>query len=298
VAALPAASLARDAGPAASRLGFSLYGMKSLPLEEALAHCAAIGYRCVELAIMPGWPADPAALDGTRRRELAGRVADLDLEPAALMEDLSALADDAGHRANLERIKAAAELGHALAPRPPIVETILGGKPHEWATVKDRLAGRLADWAAAAEAEAIVVAVKAHVGGALHLPADARWLVDQVDSPHLRAVFDYSHFQLRGLGLAEALDPLADRTSFIHVKDAQGTPDDFQFLLPGDGTIDYAAYFRLLRARDYAGPVVVEVSSMISRRPDYDPVAAARRSFENLAGTFAEAFLDDVKPPR
>src|SRR5437588_3112427 len=43
-------------------LGFSLYGMKTVPLDEALKRCAAIGYRNVEFALNAGYPTAPQAL--------------------------------------------------------------------------------------------------------------------------------------------------------------------------------------------------------------------------------------------
>src|SRR5690606_2043462 len=105
--------------------------------------------------------------------------------------------DDAAHRTNLERLKRAGELGHLLSPeRPPVVETILGGKPQEWDALKRPMADRLAGWARMAEQHRIVIAIKPHVGNALHLPEDALWLLEQVKSPWLKLAYDYSHYQL------------------------------------------------------------------------------------------------------
>ena len=50
--------------------------------------------------------------------------------------------------------------------------------------------------------------------------------------------------------------------------------------------IDYAEYVKRLSAAQYAGPVVVEVSGMISNKPGFDPVAAATKSYANLANAF------------
>lgn len=129
-------------------LGFSLYGMKSLPLPDAIEACAAIGYDGVELALMPGYAAEPKRLAAADRKTLRMRLTDAKLKLHGLMENLAEPASDADHAKNLDRLKAAAELGHALSPdTPPPIETILGGKPADWDKVKDRLVERLGDWA-------------------------------------------------------------------------------------------------------------------------------------------------------
>lgn len=273
--------------PAPIPLGFSLYGMKSVRLADALTTCAAVGYDGVELALMPGYPAEPKQLSAAARKELRGRLADSRLALHGLMENLVEPAADAAHRSNLDRLRAAADLGHALSPdAPPPVETILGGKPADWEAVKDRLADRLGAWAEVGKATKTVIAVKPHVANALHTPDGAAWLLKRVNSPWLRLAFDYSHFVLRGVALADAISALVPLAAFVHVKDAKGTPAKFEFLLPGEHGTDYAGYAKRLAAANYRGPVVVEVSGMISNKPGYDPAAAARTSYANLAPAF------------
>jgi inosose dehydratase len=270
--------------PARLPLGFSLYGMKSVPLPDALRTCAAVGYDGVELALLPSYPTEPAKHSAADRRELRTRLADSALSLHGLMVNLSEPATDAVHRANLDRLKEAADLGHALAPdRPPPVETVLGGKPADWDVVKDRLADRLRAWAEVGRAGRTVIAVKPHVANALHTPAAAVWLIERVNSPCLRLAFDSSHFALRGTPLADAARQLAPLSAFAHVKDARGTAEKFEFLLPGDGGTDYREWARVVPAAGYRGPVVVEVSAQVFNRPGYDPAVAARTSYANLA---------------
>ncbi|MBA4067402.1 MAG: hypothetical protein C0501_27570 [Isosphaera sp.] len=285
LAAAAAPVLAAAAPPAPRfRFGFSLYGMKTLGLADALKVCKDCGYDGVELALMPGYHADPAKRSAADRADLRKRLADAALAPLGLMENLPALGDDAAHAANLDRLKAAVEVANALAPAaPPPVETVLGGKPAEWDKVKDRLAARLSDWAAVGKDGKTVLAVKPHVSNALHTPAAAAWLVKQVDSPWLRLAFDFSHFQLRGVKLADAVSELAPLSVFAHVKDAKGTAEKFEFLLPGEGGTDYRDLAKRLAEAKYAGPVVVEVSGQVSGKPGYDPAAAARACHRALA---------------
>ena len=285
--ALPAAAPARRVG-----LGFSLYGMKTLPVEQALRVCAEIGFHDVEFALNPGYATEPKLLSPAQRKELRAQLAGLGLRLAALMDNIHLTADDATHAKNLERIQAAAQLAHDLTPdAPPVLETVMGGKPAEWDKVKAQMAARLADWGKAAAAGKITLCIKPHVGSAAHLPEHALWLLDQVKNPAVKAAYDFSHYQLRGLDLGKTLDALLPHTAFIHVKDAIGDAAKFQFALPGEGTIDYANYFRRLKAANWSGSVCVEVSGQVFGKPGYDPVAAAKKCHAALAPAFKQAGL-------
>ncbi|MCH8828404.1 MAG: sugar phosphate isomerase/epimerase [Planctomycetes bacterium] len=292
-AAVPASRAVRKAEVT---FGFSFYGMRALKLDRALKVCAQIGYDSVELVATKGWPCDPQSLSQPARRDLRKQLADLGLELPALMENLRVTGDKSTLRRNLDRLKRAGELGHALSPgKPPVIETVLGGRPSQWKTRRPQFIKGLKEWAKAAEKARTVIAVKAHVGGALHTPQDAHWLINAVGSRWIRLAYDFSHFQLRGFELSKSLKLMIADSVFIHVKDKKGTAAKFQFLLPGEGDIDYRTYFKLLKQHAYRGPVMVEVSGQIHKKPGYDPVKAAQTSYKNLAGAFSAVGLTRKK---
>ncbi|HEY6169912.1 MAG TPA: sugar phosphate isomerase/epimerase [Verrucomicrobiae bacterium] len=286
-AALLAASLpARAAGTKVS-LGFSLYGMKSLPLADALKTCAEIGYENVELSLGAGYPTEPKLLSVADRKNLRDLLAKHRLTVSGVMDNMSLAADDAAHAKNLERIAAAAQLAHDLAPeKPPILESVLGGKPDQWDALKDKMAERARDWAKAAASGKLTLCLKPHVNSAVNSPERLLWLHKQTASPFVKLCYDFSHFEVQGMGMEETMKPLIAETRFIHVKDTAGDAKKVQFLLPGEGRTDYAKLAGLLNQHGWSGPVVVEVSAQVFNKPGYDPVAAAKKCYAALAPKF------------
>jgi inosose dehydratase len=283
-----AAPLQRFARPS---LGFSLYGMKTLALDVALRTCAEVGYSHVEFSLNAGYVTEPSAFTPDSRRSAAIQLQNLKLALPCLMVLMSLKTDDPTHTKNLELIHTAASLGRELVPaQPPILETVLGGNPALWQDQKAEMASRLHDWAAAAEKAGTVIALKAHVGSAVNSPERLLWLLDQVKSPSLDVAYDFSHFQLQGIDMAESMKLLLPRTRFIHVKDSEGDATKFRFLLPGAGRTDYVQYFTLLKEHGYAGPVCVEVSGQVSSAQNYDPVAAARQCHVALSKAMSQVF--------
>lgn len=284
--ALGAAACASTLRAAEDRptLGFSLYGMKTVPLDDALKTCAGIGYRHVEFTLNAGWPTEPRLLDTAARKALRARLDSLELGLSALMLNMSLAVDDAAHEKNLAALREAAQFAHDLFPgAPPLIGTVLGGKPAEWDKLKDGMAERLKSWAAEAEKAKVVLGIKAHVGSAVNSPERLQWLMAQAPGKAIVVVYDYSHFEVQGIPLEPSLRALLPATRFIHVKDSAGDASKFQFLLPGQGRTDYAAYFQLLRTLGYHGPIVVEVSAQVFNKPGYDPIAAARECYAKLS---------------
>ena len=276
--------------PQATGFGFSLYGMKSLSILEAIRICAQIGYDCVELPAMVDWPGAPERLDGAARAQIREALATHKLRLTSIMENIVLVTNDTTHASNLLRLKNAALLGRELSPlSAPVIETVMGGRPDNWEAVKSTMVDRLRDWAKVGKETQVVIAIKAHVSGAAHRPEHVRRLLEQVDSPWLRGVYDFSHFQLIGLSLADTYETLKRDCVFIHIKDRSGDAKKFQFLLPGDGDTDYVEYFRMLRESKYVGDVMIEVSGQLHSRPEYDPIYSAKHCYEVIAPAFEKA---------
>src|SRR5205085_9048062 len=129
----------------------------------------------------------------------------------------------------------------------------------------------------------VTIAIEPHVSSALDTPERVHELLAAVGRPNLRITFDISHFNVQGIPIEESVAKLAGVTAFTHIKDERGVGSSFEFLIPGEGEFDYARYLRAMQAHGYRGDVHVEISLMVQRRPDFEPVAAAQRSYEVVA---------------
>ena len=284
---------ARELASAAVTFSFGTYGMKSLPVEQALRTIADVGYDGVEIAVMPEWDSAPSKLSDERRGAVRRLLSDLDLRLTALMEHLPPSRDDADHRAAVDRLRQAVDLGRALAPEsPPLVQTVLGGG--RWDEMKSIYRDRLGDWLERVFKPAqVTLAIKPHRGGAMSRPEEAIWLIEQLGRPPLlRIVYDYSHYAFRDMPLEQTVETALPWTAHIAVKDAIEQDGKVAFALPGESrTFDYARLFTLLREGGYAGDVCCEVSGMVWNRPGYDPAAAAKTCYANLAPALQQAGL-------
>ena len=281
------------AGPT---LGFSTYGMKTLPTERALKVLAGIGYDAVELVVRSGWDADSARLNPERRRTLRQLLKDLPIRLSALMEHVPP-ADDKQQAEALKRLKLAADVAHDLAPdAPPIIQTVLGGGTFD--EVKEPLRDRLAEWVKVADATGTIIAIKPHRGGAVSKPADAVWLIEELDKPkRLRMVYDYSHYAFRDLPLEGTIRTALPYTAHIAVKDPVEEKNRVIFKLPGEaGTVDFPKLIRMFVEAGYRGDFNCEVSGLVWNQSGYDPIEAAKTCYANMSAAFDKAGIRRVRP--
>jgi len=274
------ASQSRAAAPSLT-FGFSLYGMKVLKTDEALRTLAKIGYDTAELCLLPGYDAEPKNLTREQRHSLAKSP----MRITALMENLSLA--DTDQSKNHDRLKAAFQLSNDL-PCSPLIETVMGNG--EWDKVKTMFRDRLGEWAKLAQSAKCVLAVKPHRFGAVNRPDQVLWLLDQINNPALKVVYDWSHLIHRDFQLEATIKQLSAVTAFVHVKDTVIVKEKAEFRLPGDTKdIDYPLMLKSLLRVGYSGDVCCEVSGMLHTKPDYDAVRAAERCYNNLAPAFAKA---------
>ena len=260
------------------QLAYSTWGMPTVPADVAIPHLAQLGFDGIELTVIPGYTTDLSILTSQKRRQIQQLLNQHQLTLSAISAHTSLMELEPGlHFANMERLKAAVDLAVDLQTGGscPVVNTTPGGRPDQWSAGKQQLVDRLGELIDYATEFQVIIALEPHIGVMIETPQQICELIETVNSPYLRANFDISHFEILGLPMSETIPLMVPQTAHTHVKDQRGVHPNFEFLIPGEGEFDYVTYLQTMSKYGYQGFVTVEVSMMVQRRANYDPLLAA-----------------------
>jgi sugar phosphate isomerase/epimerase len=277
------------------KIGYSTWGMPTVPVDTAISHIADLGFDGIELTIIPRFTTELSTLDAAERKRIASLLKQHNLALPAIAAHSSLLETDPdAHAKNMWRLKGGVDLAVELAQRDelPAVNTTPGGKPEEWEIKKDFLAERVGELVDYGASRGVTIAMEPHIGAIIDTPEKVLELLEIVNSPYLKVNFDISHFDIVGIPTEETVSALAPVSAHTHVKDQRGIAPDFEFLIPGEGTFDYVGYLKAMQAHGYDGFITAEVSFMVQARANYDPLAAATLSYETLSKAFVDAGIE------
>jgi sugar phosphate isomerase/epimerase len=291
----PGSGFRLEGTDAVVRMGYMTWGMPSVPAETSIPFIAALGFRAIELTVLPHYADALARLDAAARARIRLLLAEHGLQLPAIAAHFGLLAPaGAAAEAQMRDLTAAVHLAADLAPPGvalPCIDTTAGAGPHDWDRVRGRLVERLGTLCRHAAREGVTVAIEPHVHSCLDRVERVRWLLAAVAEPNLRLNLDISHFEVQGLDVADVCAILGPLAAHTHVKDERGRAPDFEFVIPGEGTFDCGAFLTAMGATGYRGAITAEISVMVQRRPGYDPFDAARRTYRWMADAFARAGL-------
>ena len=277
------------------KLGYSTWGMPTVPIEIAIRHISKLGFDGIELTVIPGYTTELSTLNSSERQRIAKLLKDHHLQLSAISAHSNLLATDKEtYQQSMRRLKGGVDLAVELADAGimPAVNTTPGGSPNQWEELKLFLVERINELVDYAKLQDVTIAMEPHVGAIIDTPDKMRECLDLVDSPYFKVNFDISHFDVVGFSVEEAVAALAPHSIHTHVKDQRGRHPDFEFLIPGEGDFDYVTYLKEMLKFNYDGFITVEVSTMVQKRKDYDPLAAATLSYQTLSHAFAVASIE------
>ena len=286
---------------------------KQIAYGQMLDELAATGYTGTELGDWGYMPTDPALLRAaleSRGLTMLGAFVPVMLKEAG------------AHAEGLARALKTARLLAAVAATPPpflVLADNNGANPR-----RTQLAGRIgkadglnaAEWKVfAAGADLVAGAVYEetglrtvfhhHCAGYVETPEEIAKLLELTNPARLGLVFDTGHYAYGSGGEAsaeEGLDSFGERVWYVHLKDCQ--PDVARraraeqwdyfsalrhglFCELGNGSVDFAAVLRRLRARGYGGYVLVEQDVLPGMGAPRESAARNRAYLRSIENHFA-----------
>ena len=270
------------------RFAYSTNAFRCWKLEDALRAIAGCGFDAVELAaevphIWP-WGTPPAELKAIRRRiERSGlAVSNInaftmfwcgDMQRPTWIEPRDTL-----RRLRVEHtewaLQVAAEVG------APSISTQPGGPLPEGADRNAALArfiDGLRHVADTARKLGVKILVEPEPEQLLETEDDFLWFWEACSDLHdvCGMNFDAGHMVCAGRDLAQAFRKVAHLVRHVHIEDIKGRRH--YHLVPGEGDMDFAAFFSALKEADYQGYVSLELYTY-----QHEPVGAGKRGLSVL----------------
>lgn len=272
-------------------------GQARLSLEKTLQKAADLGFDGVEIVAKRP---HASALDlGPREREvLRGQLQRLGLECACLAGYTNFTAD-AEHPEVPQReiqtlyVAELARLAHDLGC--PIVRVFSGYERNDlsFAQQWEWCVEALRECAERAAPFGVTIAIQNHHDIAV-TAADLADMIAEIDRPNCRAAYDAWAPTLQGLDITGEVDRIAPYIVYTTVADYQlrprfsyrsslvnyvRQPDRTLAVPPGEGIVDYPAFFGALRRHGYDGPVAYEMCSELQGGGSLENLDAHARRF-------------------
>lgn len=286
-------------------LAFSTNAYLNYSFDNAVSRIAEIGYRGVEImADVPhAWPAymlpetKQSIRDSLSRRNLT--ISNVNAFMMHAVNDRrqkywhpSWIETDPNYRAirvdhTKRALTMARELGAKCITTEPGGPVVAG---ESWQAAMKLFVEELKPVAEHAEREGVLLLVEPEPGLLIESSEQFEEFMSRVDSPAIGLNFDVGHMYCVGEDPATSLRRLAKYIRHVHLEDIAKTRVH-QHLVPGDGSIDFAAVFQALKEIRYSGWITVELYPYVE-----DPDQAARRAFEFVLRVARDASISQNDP--
>jgi len=287
------------------KLGYNTWSMPTLSFEDAARHCAQLGYDSLEVTVSEGWSTDVLNLAPGQPAQWNAIAQDAGIEITSLTANVPVLVDGDDWRSARDRLQRSFELAAALQCAGQRMPISLGAfplvqhgsnrhtiGPSSWDRYRSMIIDRFGELATMAAQLDTRVALESHVAAVVSRPEYALDVLEQVSNNALGLNLDISHFAVQGDSIPEVTRQLGPHAIVSEVKDQLGVVPDFDFLIPGEGDFDYTEFVREMAAAGYEGSIAVEISIFRQRKEGYEPLDAARASYDVLARAFRDAGVE------
>ena len=244
------------------RIGFHSSALHSHPLEDAIDRVAAAGYDAIEFNAedIPWAPAHVTpAVTTDQRTRLRRRAQDAGIAISAIGGHISLVeADPEQRRANLDYALGCTDLAADVGAK---VDHIFSGMAPEGVPSEDAWAW-LVDGAARCiergQSRGVTVGFEPVATQFVCTVDGLKRLMNELEPLVLYANYDPSHYLVHGDDPAGGVRTFGGRIAHVHIKDAKGVPEAYEFPPLGQGVIDFSGMISALRETGYEGFLSVE----------------------------------------
>jgi sugar phosphate isomerase/epimerase len=262
-------------------IGCSTITFRMLELPAALDWIAADGFKTIDLgAIAKFCPhVDPPSMSADDHRRLAEQIPTRDLRVSTCNAwSLTALNRAEGPDVEVAYIKAALPLAAALGCYALSMQPGRKAEEAQWPEQARFVTGIVNELGAYARDLGVPLLVECPHMGTLAPTFDQALRFLEMVKPELVGVaLDTSHILNAGSTLSDALAAYGERVRHVHLRDFK---DGDIRLTPGDGVIDFAAFFKDLNQHGYQGDYNLELELPGADPQEYQ--AAARSAVKHL----------------
>ena len=244
------------------RIGFHSSALHRHPIGDAIDKVAAAGFDAIEFNAedIPWAPAHVRpSLSGEERVRLRRRAKDAGVAISAIGGHISLVeADPEVRQANLDYALGCVDLAADVGAE---VDHLFSGMTPE-GVPQEEAWGWLVDGAAQCiergQAVGVTVGFEPVATQFVCTVGGLQRLMEALEPLELHVNYDASHYEVHGDDPVESVRTFGDRIAHVHVKDAKGTPEAYEFSPLGQGDINFPGMISALREIGYDGFLSVE----------------------------------------
>jgi sugar phosphate isomerase/epimerase len=246
------------------RLACSTICFRAAPIEVVLEEIHRFGFETLDLAVIPGFCPhfDAARQNGAEREDFVALIRQSGFRvPTVTAVPGNFNAPDADFQLLVQAGRANLKLAALLGAEGLNVNCGLPiADRSDFRAHATREAKGLKRIAQDAAEMGLRLNVEApHRNGLCRTLDEAQWLLEAIDEANAHFLLDVTHVQAGGATPADAVQRLAGRIGHVHLRDGKG--EDI-FFVPGDGTIDFRAFFQALERSGYEGYCAFELEGV------------------------------------
>ena len=239
-------------------VGCSTLGWHFFDLETALNEIKSLGFPVIDIAMIPGICShfDPALATPAEKETLKKRVRDSKFRVATLNTFKGYLGESDDRETAITYLRASLHLAQEMGAYGLCIQSGMPRAPGDWQRAAEALARDLCLLGDEAGPLGLDIAVEVHREMLISNSAEALKLMTMVDHPRIGITLDPCHVVYGGEDPAVVARELGGWVRHVHLRDAVGKNTE---VVPGDGTVDFAALAASLDSIGYARPMMIEL---------------------------------------